>query len=67
MYRFNTWFITDRYRLIMVNEPNELSEYGLIQPIPKPNPNLPNRRSIIPIPVGDNPKKDASKVEEESK
>ena len=67
VYRFNTWFNTDRYRLIMVNEPNELSEYGLIQPIPKPNPNLPNRRSIIPIPVGDNPKKDASKVEEESK
>ena len=65
VYRFNTWFNTDRYRLIMVNEPNELSEYGLIQPIPKPNPNLP--RSVIPIPVGDNPKKDASKVEEESK
>ena len=54
VYRSNSWFNTDRYRVIVVNEPNELSEYGLIQPIPKPNPNLVNRRPIIPIPVGDN-------------
>ncbi len=50
VYRFNSWFNTDRYRVIVVNEPNELSEYGLIQPNPKPNPN----RRTIPIPVGDN-------------
>ena len=53
VYRSNTWYNTDRYLYIVVNEPKELSEYGLIQPMPKPNPNLPNRRPIIPIPEPD--------------